>query len=177
MYVRKWCLLWAVCCLNKTLLAFALFHFVLWGQTFLLLHVFLFFFFRIMTDLFKKCIYFHWRLITLQYCSGFCHRLTWISHGFICVPHPETPSHHPPHIISLGHPSAPAPSILYPVLNLDWRFVSYMIVYMFRCHSSKSSHSLPLLQSPKDCSIHLCLFCCLAYRVIVTIFLNSIYMC
>ena len=31
-------------------------------------------------------------------------------------------------------------------------------------------------QSPKDCSIHLCLFCCLAYRVIVTIFLNSIYM-
>ena len=32
---------------------------------------------------------------------------------------------------------------------------------------------LPLAQSPKDCSIHLCLFCCLAYRVIVTIFLNS----
>ena len=36
---------------------------------------------------------------------------------------------------------------------------------------------LPLPQSPKDCFIHLCLFCCLAYRVIVTIFLNSIYMC
>ena len=33
-----------------------------------------------------------------------------------------------------------------------------------------------LPQSPKDCSIHLCLFCCLAYRVVVTIFLNSIYM-
>ena len=33
---------------------------------------------------------------------------------------------------------------------------------------------LPLPQSPKDCSIHLCLFCCLAYRVVVTIFLNSI---
>ena len=26
-------------------------------------------------------IYFNWRLITLQYCSGFCHTLTWISHG------------------------------------------------------------------------------------------------
>ena len=25
---------------------------------------------------------------------------------------------------------------------------------------------LPLPQSPKDCSIHLCLFCCLAYRVV-----------
>ena len=24
-----------------------------------------------------------WRLITLQYCSGFCHTLTWISHEFI----------------------------------------------------------------------------------------------
>ena len=35
----------------------------------------------------------------------------------------------------------------------------------------------PLPQSPKDCSINLCLFCCLAYRVIITIFLNSIYMC
>ena len=32
---------------------------------------------------------------------------------------------------------------------------------------------LPLPQSPKDCSIHLCLFCCLAYRVVVTTFLNS----
>ena len=28
---------------------------------------------------------------------------------------PWNPSHHPPHIISLGHPSAPAPNILYPV--------------------------------------------------------------
>ena len=33
---------------------------------------------------------------------------------------------------------------------------------------------LPL--SPKICSLHLCLFCCLASRVIVTIFLNFIYM-
>ena len=87
-----------------------------------------------------------------------------------------TPPHQPlsPY---LGHPSAPAPSILYPVSNLDWRYVSYMIEYMFQCHSPKSSHPLHLPQSPKVCSIHLCLFCCLAYRVIITIFLNSIYMC
>ena len=26
--------------------------------------------------------FFNWSLITLQYCSGFCHTLTWISHGF-----------------------------------------------------------------------------------------------
>ena len=76
----------------------------------------------------------------------------------------------------LGHPSAPAPSILYHALNLDWRFVSHMILYMFQCHSPKSSHPHPLPQSPKDCSIHLYLFHCLAYRVIVTIILDSIYM-
>ena len=40
-----------------------------------------------------------------------------------------------------------------------------MILYMFQCHSPKSSHPLPLPQSPKDCSIHRCLFCCLTYRV------------
>ena len=30
-----------------------------------------------------------WRLTTLQYCGGFCHALTLISHEFTCVPHPE----------------------------------------------------------------------------------------
>ena len=61
----------------------------------------------------------------------------------------------PPHTIPLGRPSAPAPSIQYPASNLDWQLVSYMILYMFQCHSPKSSHPLPLPQSPKDCSIHL----------------------
>ena len=109
--------------------------------------------------------------------SWFCHTSTWIPPGCTRVPHPEPPSHLPPCTIPLGHPNAPASSILYHALNLDWQFVSHMILYMFQCHSPKSSHPLPLPESPKDCSIHLCLFCCLAYRVIVTIFLNSIYMC
>ena len=86
------------------------------------------------------------------------------------------PSNLPPHSIPLGHPSTPAPSTLSHASNLDWRFVSHMIFYMFQCHSPKSSHPCPLPRRPKDCSIHLCLFCCLAYRIIVTIFLNSIYM-
>ena len=51
-----------------------------------------------------------WRLITLQYCSGFCHTLTWISHGFTCIPHPYPPSHLPLHPIPLDLPSAPGPS-------------------------------------------------------------------
>ena len=37
------------------------------------------------------------RLITLQYCSGFCHTLTWISLGSTCVPHPDPPSRLTPH--------------------------------------------------------------------------------
>ena len=40
-------------------------------------------------------IFISWRLITLQYCSGFCHTLTWISHGLTCIPHPDPPSHLP----------------------------------------------------------------------------------
>ena len=106
----------------------------------------------------------------------FCHISTWICHRYTRVPHPDPSSLLPPRIIPLGHPSAPAPSIQYHSSNLDWRLVSYMILFMFQCHSPKSSHPLPLPQSPKDCSIHQCLFCCLVYRVIVTIFLNSIYM-
>ena len=70
------------------------------------------FFLNLCEFLFKKIIYFNWSLITLQYCSGFCHTLTWISHGFTCVPHPEPPSHFPPHSIPLSYPCAPALSTL-----------------------------------------------------------------
>ena len=74
-------------------------------------------------------------LITLQYCSGFCHTLTWISHGCTCVLHPEPPSHLPLHPIPQGHPSAPALSTLSHASNLDWWSVSHMIIYMFQCYS------------------------------------------
>ena len=120
--------------------------------------------------------YYYYYIFYFTILYWFCHTSTWICHGCTCVPHPESPSHLPPHIIPLGHPSAPGPNILCPALNLDWRFGFYMMLYMFQCHSPKSSHPLPLPQSPKDCSIHQCLFCCLVYRVIFTIFLNSIYM-
>ena len=97
---------------------------------------------------FFLCIYIFLILIfTLFYFTilyWFCHTLTWISHKCTWVPKHEPPSHLPPHIISLDHPHAPAPSILYPASNIDWRFVSCMIVYMFQCHSPKSSHPLPL---------------------------------
>ena len=84
----------------------------------------------------------------------FCHISKWIRHRHTCVPHPEPSSLLPPHTIPLGRPSAPAPSIQYRASNLDWWLISYMILYIFQCHSPKSSHPLPLPQSPKDCSIH-----------------------
>ena len=95
--------------------------------------------------------FFNWRLITLQYCGGFCHTFTWISHGCTCVPHPDPSSHLPPHPIPQGHPSAPALSTLSHASNLDWRSISHMIIYLFRCYSLKSSHPHLLPQSPKVC--------------------------
>ena len=61
----------------------------------------------------------------------FCHALTWISHGCTWVPNSEPPSHLPPHIISLDHPCAPAPSILYPVSNIFWTCYFVLSMYTF----------------------------------------------
>ena len=69
-------------------------------------------------------------ILNLQYCIGFAIS-TWTHHGCTHIPHPEPSSHLPPHTIPLGHPSAAAPSLLYPAFNLDWWFISNMILYMF----------------------------------------------
>ena len=62
----------------------------------------------------------------------FCHTSTWIRHGCTRVPNPEPPSHLPPQTILLGHPSAPAPSFLYPascILHRTWTGDSFLIWY------------------------------------------------
>ena len=59
---------------------------------------------------------------------------------YMCSPS-WTPSHLPPHPIPLGHPSSPVPSTLSHASNLDWQFVSHMIIYMFQCHSIPPSPS------------------------------------
>ena len=101
-----------------------------------------------------KFIYFNWRLITLQYCIGSAthqHEFATGVHVFpILNPLPPPSPYHPSGSSQCTRPK-------HPVSNLDWRFISYMILYMFPWHSTKSSHPLPLSQSPKDCSIHLCL--------------------
>ena len=61
-------------------------------------------------------IYFYFTIL-----YWFCHTLTWIHHGCTCVLHP----------IPLGHPSEPVLSTLCHTSNLDWLFISHMIIYMF----------------------------------------------
>ena len=129
---------------------------------------FLFFFFF-------SFIFISWGLITLQYCSGFCHTLTWISHVFTCAPHPDSPSPLSSH--PSGSSQSTSPEHLSHASNLGWWSVSPLIVYLFQCYSLRISHPRLLPQSPKVYSVHLCLFFCFAYRVIITVFLNSIYMC
>ena len=69
------------------------------------------------------------------------------------------------------HPSgssqctSPKHPVSYIEPGLAIRFI-YDIIHVSVAFS-QTSHPRPLPQSPKDCSIHLCLFCCLAYRVIV----------
>ena len=118
-----------------------------------------------------KFIYFNWRLITLQYCIGFAIHQHESAMGCTRVPHPEYPLLPP----SLYHPfgSSQSTSPKHPV-----SCIKSALIWYYTCFSAilPNHPTLFLSQSPKDCSIHLCLFCCLANRVIVTIFLNSIYM-
>ena len=64
------------------------------------------------------------------------------------------------------------------IQHWTWTGDSFLIWYYTCFNAILPNHpTLSLSQSPKDCSIHQCLFCCLVHRVIVTIFLNSINMC
>ena len=77
-------------------------------------------------------IFISWRLITLQYCSGFCHTLTWISHGFTCVPHPD-----------------PSPTSLL-ALNVEGRTTSQG--KQLATAAAESLQSRPTLCDPRDSS-------------------------
>jgi len=127
-------------------------------------------------------------IFTLQYCIGFAihqHASATGVHVFPILNPLPPPSRG---VIPLGHPSAPAPhpsgssqctspklpvSCIEPGLAIHFLYDIIHVLMPF----SQIIPPPPFPQSPKDCSIHLCVFCCLTYRVVVTIFLNSIYMC
>ena len=79
--------------------------------------------------LFYLFIYF-WLEIFLNFTIlyYFCQISKWIHHRYTCVPHPEPSSLLPPHTLPLGHPSAPASSIQYRALNLDWWGIEKCII-------------------------------------------------
>ena len=81
----------------------------------------------------------------------------WI---YMCSPS-RSPSRLPLHPIPLGLPSAPALStrLMQPTWAGDLILSrSHLIVYLFQCYSLRTSHPRLLPQSPKVCSVHLCLF-------------------
>ena len=64
---------------------------------------------------------------------------------------PPSPSH------PSGSSQCTSPKLPVSCIEPGLMIVSYMILYIFQCHSLKSSPPLPLPQSPKDCSIYICL--------------------
>ena len=64
---------------------------------------------------------------------------------YMCSP-AKAPSLLPPDTIPLGYLSVPAPSIQYHASNLDWRFVSYIILYV----SMPFSQIIPSSPSPTE---------------------------
>ena len=117
---------------------------------------------------------FFWRLITLQYCIGFAiyqHKSAIGIHVFPILNPPPSPYH------PSGSSQCTSPK--HPVLCIEPRLATRFIYDIIHV-SMPFSQTIPLSPSPTESKrlfyIHLCLFCCLAYRVIDTIFLNSIYM-
>ena len=88
--------------------------------------------------------FFSWRLITLQYCSGFCHTFTWISHGLTCIPHPDPPSHLPLYPIPLGRKQCQF-STYYEQENLHVNILKPLIINtVFKLYDSCKLPRLPV---------------------------------
>ena len=80
---------------------------------------------------FFSFIFISWKLITLQYCSGFCHTLTWISHGFMAYLHVFPIAIPPP-------TSLPIPSLWVFPVHQPWALVSYIQPGLMICFTLDS---------------------------------------
>ena len=110
-----------------------------------------------------------WRLITLQYCSGFCHTLTWISHGFTCVPSwsllpPASPSH------PSGSSQCTSPEHLSHASILGWSNRSPGLVICFTLDSilvsMLFSQNIPPSPSPTESKSLFCTSVCASFSVL-----------
>ena len=83
----------------------------------------------------------------------FCHTSTWIRHRRTCVPHPEPSSFLPPRTIPPGHPSAPAPRILY----WTWTGDAFLIWYYTCFHAIPPQHpTLSLSHRVQKTVLYIC---------------------
>ena len=118
---------------------------------------------------------FNWRIIALQYCVGFCHTLTWISHRYAYVPPllilPPTSHFIPPSRLSQ---STGLNSRHHTVISHRLSIL-HMAMYILPFYSLNLSYLLLPALCPKVCSLCMRLHCCHAHRLISTIFLDSIY--
>ena len=94
---------------------------------------------------------------------------------YMCFPFwtplpPPSPSH-PSGSPQCTSPEHPVPCIE-PGLAIYFTYCNIHVSMLF----SQIIPPSPSLKSPKVCSLHLCLFCCLAYRVVIIIFLNPVKM-
>ena len=102
-------------------------------------------------------IYFNWRPITLQYCGGFCHTFTWISHGCTCVPHPDPPSpSHPSGSSQCTSPEHPV-SCIKPGLVIYFTYDNIHVSMLF-------SQIIPPSPSPTESKS--LLFTCVSFAVL-----------
>ena len=117
-------------------------------------------------------IYFNWRLITLQHCSGFWPYIDmnppWV---YMCSPSwtplpPPSPSH-PSGSSQCTSPECPV-SCIEPGLAICFTYDNIHVSMLF-------SPTLAISHRVQKSVLYTCVFCCPTCRVIITIFLNSIY--
>ena len=120
---------------------------------------------------------FYWKIIGLQYCAGFCHTSTWVSHRYTYVPCILNlpPISSPPHPTSVGFHRAVgwAPCVTQQIplaicFTYDNAYVSMLL--------SQFIPPIPPVLCPRVCSLCLRLHCCPANGFIRTIFLDAIHM-
>ena len=122
-----------------------------------------------------KFIYFNWRLIALQYLVVFA--IHW---------HESAMGVHVSPILNPPPTSLPIPSLwVIPghqpwascIMHQSWTGDLFHIWYYTSFNAILPNHpTLSLSHRVQKTVLYICVSCCLAYRVIVTIFLNSVYM-
>lgn len=115
---------------------------------------------------------------SIQYHDGFCHRSTWIIHGYTFAPASPTILNPPPTSLpTLALWVVPEHQIWVPCFMHEFINITYFTYVMYTMLFSKPSHPCSLPPSTKVSSLHLCLLCCSVCRINGAVLLYSLYVC